>query len=69
MKQHEYLEIINIIESCLTAERNWCENYCKANPGDRKRRERDRDLAMQGLNHALFEINKRVMTNRIHIES
>lgn len=69
MKQHEYLEIIDIIESCMTKERKYCEAYCKLNPDDRKRRERDRDLVTQGLNHALFEINKQIMTNRIHIES
>ena len=44
MTKADYLSVIRAIENCEDREMRFCEEYSELNPGDRERRERDRDM-------------------------
>lgn len=60
MKLRDFQLVMRAIENCENREKIFCEDYCKLNPGDRKNRERDRDLVLLGLMHAKFEIHRMI---------
>lgn len=58
MTKLEYYEIIRAIETVEENEKIYCNEYIKLNPGDKNRRERDRDLILSGLLRARYRIEK-----------
>lgn len=56
MKELE--SVMRAVENVENREKKLCEEYCRFNPQDRERRERDRDLVLVGLMEAKFEIRR-----------
>ena len=64
MTRAEYREILYAIDDVENREKNYCSRYVELNPGDKKRRENDRDLVLLGLMELRYEIKRR-LENRI----
>ena len=64
MTRAEYREILYAIDYVENREKNYYARYVELNPGDKKRRENDRDLVLLGLMELRYEIKRR-LENRI----
>lgn len=60
MTKAEKQAIVNALENCINRENRLCERYIELNPTDRERRERDKDLAISGIQSMYYEIEKQL---------
>lgn len=58
MTEAEYITMMNAISVCEDRERWYCDEYCRLNPQDRERRERDRELVLCGLMSARYQLER-----------
>ena len=57
MKKLEKIDVITEIENLQREEKRHCEEYCKLNPADKERRERDRDLILYAYTRILTKLS------------
>ena len=57
MKKLEKIDVVLEIENLQREEKRYCEEYCKLNPADRKRRERDKDLVLYAYMRILAKLS------------
>lgn len=57
MKKLEKIDAITEIENLQREEKRYCEEYCKLNPADRERRERDKDLVLYAYMRILSKLS------------
>ena len=57
MKKLEKIDVITEIENLQREEKRYCEEYCKLNPEDKERRERDRDLVLYAYMRILTKLS------------
>lgn len=60
MTKAEKQAITNAFENCINREKRLAAGYIEINPADRKRRERDRDLVIIGIQSMYMEIKKQL---------
>lgn len=60
MKQIEYIAVMNAIEKVECLEIGNCRGYCKVNPQDRERREKERDIVLGTLMNLRFVMQREI---------
>ena len=60
MTKAEKQAISNAFENCINREKRLAARYIKLNPGDKERRERDKDLVILGIQSMFYEIEKQL---------
>lgn len=57
MKKLEKIDVILEIENLQREEKRCCNEYCKLNPADKERRERDKDLVLYAYMRILTKLS------------
>ena len=57
MKKLEKIDVITEIENLQREEERYCKEYCKLNPADTERRERDKDLVLYAYMRILTKLS------------
>ena len=60
MTKAEKLALANALENCINRERRLAARYIELNPADKKRRERDSNLVILGIQSMYLEIKKQL---------
>ena len=60
MNKAEKQALVNALENCINRENRLAARYIELNPGDKERRERDRDLVIIGIQSMYLEIQKQL---------
>ena len=60
MTKAEKQAITNAFENCINREKRLAARYIELNPADRRRRERDRNLVILGIQSMFYEIEKQL---------
>ena len=60
MTKAEKQAITNAFENCINREKRLAARYIELNPADRKRRERDMDLVISGIQSMFYELEKQL---------
>lgn len=60
MTRAEKYDILRTIENDIEREKRLCNEYVRINPNDNKRRERDRDNIIYGLQLAWLHISEKI---------
>ena len=60
MTKAEKQAITNAFENCINREKRLAARYIELNPADRRRRERDMDLVISGIQSMFYEIEKQL---------
>lgn len=60
MTKAEKQAITNAFENCINREKRLAARYIELNPADRKRRERDKDLVISGIQSMFYELEKQL---------
>ena len=60
MTKAEKQAITNAFENCINREKRLAARYIELNPADRRRRERDMDLVISGIQSMFYELEKQL---------
>lgn len=65
MTRAEYNTIFNILDNIENREKRYCKEYCKLNPADKSRRERDKDLFNLAICQVRTELRESLSCNKV----